>query len=166
MGILQKKPNSFWAFPSILPSYPFLLSSPGDIWFLSWKNVFDLPIRKNTIGEEIWNILQLYSSGIVLSLTPSFLSSPDEILSLSWKNVLDLPIRKSTIGEEIWNILQLYSSSIVFWVKLQNILNVVLWWAVSKIMHTCSHVYTTYIKLHHYNIITLWTIITSQNCTI
>ena len=54
------------------------------------------------------------------------------------KNVLDLPIRNKYSTDEIWDILQLFSSSAVFWIMLQNILKVVLWWAVSKIMHTYS----------------------------
>ena len=37
LGILQKNPTWFWALPHT-PSYPFLLSSPDEIWSLSKQN--------------------------------------------------------------------------------------------------------------------------------
>ena len=48
---------------------------------------------------------------------------------------LTFPYEKSEIIEEIWNILQLISS-VISLVMLQNILKVILWWAVSKVMQT------------------------------
>ena len=105
----------------------------------------------------------------LLPHTPSYpflLPFPDEIWSLSPKNVLNLPIRKGTIVEEIWNISQLFSSGELFWVKLQNIPKVALWWAVSKIMHTFSPCLYNLHKvslLQHYNIVKK---IRIQRCTI
>ena len=88
-GILQKKPPHFWLLP---PNHP---------------------------------------------LNPSF-CPPQMKFDPYSKKILDLPLRKSTISEEMWNILWLISSGVVFGVMLQNIPKVVLWWAVSKIMHTYS----------------------------
>ena len=66
MGILQKKkPHLILGISPHTPSYHFLLPSQYEIDPYTPKNVLDLAIRKSKITEEIWNILQLFSSGVV-----------------------------------------------------------------------------------------------------
>ena len=56
MGILKKNPPHFGPLPHS-PSYPSLC--PPQMKFAPYpKNVLDLCIRKSTVGEEIWNMLQ------------------------------------------------------------------------------------------------------------
>ena len=103
------------------------------------------------LTKSLWDkvCILLNNGNFAKKKTASFLASPPQpflplpFALLRWnliliQNVLDLPIRKRTISEEIWNIFWLFSSDVVFWIMLQNILKVVLWWAVSKIMHTYS----------------------------
>ena len=64
MGILHKYPLYLASTP--IPPLTTSFCPPQmkfDPYFL--QNILDLPIRKSAIGEEIWNILWPFSSGVV-----------------------------------------------------------------------------------------------------
>ena len=122
MGIWQKYPHF-----GLLPPY-----SPLSPSFCHPHMKFD-PYSKKcswTFHKKIVQIVKNMEHFLAIVLRCSILSNVAKFPEIS-PNIWPI-----YIGEAIRNIFWLLSSGVGFWVMLQNIPKVALWWAVSKIMHT------------------------------